>query len=954
MSIHPAILDAFPDVSEQQQASIAKTEGPVLVIAGPGSGKSFCLVLRTLNILMQGLAEPREIVLCTFTNKAAFELRDRVASAARTVGFSTDLSSLRVGTIHAICNQLLQEHRHHTPLGNGYSTLDELTELLFVYDHFTEIVGEDATAPYFGRWAGKWTTIRQLRDRFSKLTEELIDVSQLQKSGDTFLVPLSEAYGRYREALFANNRVDFAHQQRLVHDLMDDAEFRSRVSGAIKYVMVDEYQDTNYVQEQLLLRLASSSGNICVVGDEDQSLYRFRGATVRNILEFPKHFEDCPVLQLTTNYRSHRSIVNAYDTWMASANWSGSDGRRFRYDKRIVPDDDAQHPDYPAVFCIWGADARDEAERFADLVAHLYSSGVISDFNQVALLLHSVKRAVSGPYIEALSRRGIPAFCPRARAFFDNDEVRLMVGCLALIFGYHGDGRGDVTQPAMQGIASYADGCLQDLAQACAPPHPLADELQNLTTIVESLAPDDSLDLRPADFFYRLLAMPPFSEFVFDENRARNLAVLSQLLNTFQEYHHFTVVTGRNREALRFRLFSSFFRLLVEDGINEYEDPEQPFPSGYVQIMTIHQGKGLEFPVVVVGSLATGAKTAKQVDRELGPYYRRPPFEPESRITGFDRMRLHYVAFSRAEKVLVLTTGKQPLGHFATIWGGLPQWPYVERSLLEAQTFEPRVREPAKRSFSFTGDLMVYETCPRQYQFFRDYDFTPSRSAVIFFGLLVHQTIEEVHRRVLDGRASELSDEHIADLFESTFAFLALQDVRPIGRDAKRAALRQVLNYVHQNEDAMQRVLETEVDVSVEKDDYILMGKVDLLLGGDGKLELLDFKSSARPPDDARVLAGYQRQLCTYAHILEQRYGKRADRLYLYWTGEARREDALMSMPYGTESVQAAGAHFDHVVGRIKRAEFGVPEPPETSVCKECDLRGLCSRDGTLSQREGS
>jgi len=561
---------------------------------------------------------------------------------------------------------------------------------------------------------------------------------------------------------------------------------------------------------------------------------------------------------------------------------------------------------------------------------------------------------VSGPYIDALSQRGIPAFCPRARAFFDNEEVRLMIGCLALVFGYHGEGRGDVTAPAMQAIASYADGCLQDLAGACAPPHPLAAELQGLTSMVESLAPDESLDLRPADFFYRLLAMPPFSEYAFDENRARNLAVLSQLLNTFQEYHHFTVVTGRNREALRFRLFNSFLRLLVEDGINEYEDPDQPFPSGYVQVMTIHQGKGLEFPVVVVGSLATGARTAKQVDRELGPYYHRPPFEPESRITEFDRMRLHYVAFSRAEKVLVLTTSKPPLRHFATIWGGLPQWPYVERALLEAQTFEPRVREPAKRSYSFTGDLMVYETCPRQYQFFRDYDFTPSRSAVIFFGLLVHQTIEEVHRWVLDGRSKELTDERIGDLFESTFGYLALQDVRPIGRDAKRAALRQVLNYVHQNQDAMSRVLETEVDVSVEKDDYILVGKVDLLLGGDGKLELLDFKSSARPPADARVLAAYQRQLCTYAHILEARYGKRADRLYLYWTGEAKREDALMNLPYTAESLEAAGSHFDYVVGRIRRAEFGVAEPPESSVCKECDLRGLCSRDGTFNQLEGS
>src|SRR5207245_676503 len=136
----------------------------------------------------------------------------------------------------------------------------------------------------------------------------------------------------------------------------------------------------------------------------------------------------------------------------------------------------------------------------------------------------------------------------------------------------------------------------------------------------------------------------------------------------------------------------------------------------------------------------------------------------------------------------------------------------------------------------------VYETCPRQYEFFREYDFTPSRSAVIFFGLLVHQTIEEIHRIVLDGKLGTLDQDRVRELFDRTFYFLSLADVRPIGPEARQAAFRQVMNYFRQNQEEMQRVVETEVDVSVEKDGYILTGKVDLLLGRDGKLELLDFK----------------------------------------------------------------------------------------------------------------
>ena len=301
-----------------------------------------------------------------------------------------------------------------------------------------------------------------------------------------------------------------------------------------------------------------------------------------------------------------------------------------------------------------------------------------------------------------------------------------------------------------------------------------------------SLAEGESLDLRPADYFYRLLAFEPFKSYVRNENRARNLAVFSQLLNAFQNYYHFTVVTARNREYLKFTLFNSFLRLLHEGGINEYEDKDEPFPPGYVQVMTIHQAKGLEFPVVVVGSLDKARRLA-EADRPRPRALLPPPRVRAARPDhDFDRMRLHYVAFSRPEKLLVLTSDEPPKPWFAPIWDGLPQWPYVERDVLEAQRFELKNRIPVKKAYSFTGDVRVYETCPRQYEFFRGYDFTPSRSAVIFFGLLVHQTIEEIHRLVLDGRLDELDEPRIRELFDRTFGFLA-QARRPPDRRRRHA-----------------------------------------------------------------------------------------------------------------------------------------------------------------------
>ena len=945
MKIHPALLKAFPDIGAEQRKVIGHIQGPLLVIAGPGSGKTYSLVLRAMNLLLLGEAQPSQLLLCTFTEKAAFQLRDRLAAAARQVGYDQDLSQLLIGTIHGICNQFLTRYRHQSDLTHGYETLDDLTQLLFLYDRFEEIFGKiEEGERYLGRWATRWTTIEGARDYFNKITEEMVEARLPSDSGEPFLQALGQAYHSYESALIEANCVDFAHMQRHFYDLLQKKTLGHKIRGGIRHVLVDEYQDTNYIQEQLLLEVTADNGNLCVVGDEDQSLYRFRGATVRNILEFPRRFPRCKVVSLTTNYRSHRRIVEAYDSWMASADWTNPEGASFRFPKKIVADPDTRHGRYPALFCIWGKDKAEEARRFADLVVFLKKSQIVEDVNSIALLLHSVRAEHSGPYVEALEAKGIAAFCPRARAYFEAEEVRAMVGALALILGYFEEGQGDLGNRSVRELAEYVNGCIQDLARDYPSPHPLALLIQGHKRAVDSLRKDEALDLRLADLFYDLLAAEPFTGYLRDENRARRLAILSTLLSVFQSYYHFTVITYANRVALRLRFFNSFLRLLHEGGINDYEDPEQPFPQGYVQIMTIHQAKGLEFPVVVVGSLDRNPATGKQIDRDLGALYHRPPFEPESRITGFDRMRLHYVAFSRPQHLLVPTAAEEPKDRFAPIWDDLDQWPHVDKDALTRQRFTARPRTPLKKRFSFTGDLRVYETCPRQYEFFRYLDFTPSRSAVIFFGLLVHQTIEDVHRLVLDGGLRRLNDDRVKDIFERTFRSLLLSDVRPPGREAREAALRQVLNYVRQNREEMRRIIDTEVDVSLEKDAYILSGKVDLLMGGDGKLELLDFKTQPRPTD-GRLLDAYERQLCTYGHILEHRHGKRPERLLVYWTSEERKKDALTVLPYRPERVDEAGAYFDSVVGLIEQREFAVRGPPERKICKECDLKRLCATE---------
>ena len=290
-----------------------------------------------------------------------------------------------------------------------------------------------------------------------------------------------------------------------------------------------------------------------MVGDDDQSIYRFRGATVRNLLEFPRRFRRCHTVELGVNYRSHPAIVDFYNRWMATAaDWSNPDpdGRAFRYPKSITPDDPGGYRAYPAVIRVAGRNAGNEGRQLTELVEFLKGRGVIARYDQVALLLHSVRGAAAVGYLDALERAGIPV-----------NRV--------------GSGSG-----------------------------------------------------------------------------------------------------GRRRARTR--------RALT--------------------VTTIHQAKGREWEVVIVGSLGSDNTDTDPVGRELRSYARRPAFEPYDRIADFDHARQHYVACSRARSLLVLTASGPVHPRFADAWDQLPRWDRMDRRALGRQRFRPleraadaeRVPEPAQ------------------------------------------------------------------------------------------------------------------------------------------------------------------------------------------------------------------------------------------------------------------
>jgi DNA helicase-2/ATP-dependent DNA helicase PcrA len=961
-------------INDAQYAIISHTLGPLLVIAGPGSGKTHSLTLLALNLLLCGHAKPSELILCTYTEKATYEMQDRISRVAKEINYTEDVSELRIGTIHEICNQFIADNIHHSPLGKDYEILEQFTQQLFIFEHFDAICLPASKDYFFKRWGSQWNVAKNLQGLFDRIAEELIfdklkaDLSRIKLCGseqDKFLYYLLHAYNNYKAQLVEANRIDFAHQQKWAYDLLQNPDIFTRIAQKIRYILVDEYQDTSYIQEQIITKLALGTGtnNLCVVGDEDQSLYRFRGATVRNILEFRRKFM-CEPVYLTQNYRSHPDIIHTYNRWMQSIDWRNPTPGEpaFRTDKEIQPASTSVTsaiPAYPAVVTLTGITVDDEAEQLAELIVLLKAQRIIADYNEVAILLYSVQSFLSAAYIAALKKRGISTFCPRSRKYFEQEEVCLIVGCFVYLLGYRV--KAIVQNDERDDFRNYLDGCLKKLTQVCSHFQSLKTELRTIASeIASTTEPSTAKGL--ADYFYRLIFTPPLAGFLNNENQndenkrqRQNLVIFSQLLQTFQNYYGHTAITSDKVVQIWQDFFQTFLHLLYAEGFNEYEDKQEPFPKGHVPVLTIHQAKGLEFPVVVVGRMDRLSQSdSKQPIEEkyLQKYYDNRQGEPEHLIPVFDQRRKYYVAFSRAEHVLIMTAYKKPEQQFSALWEDRPVWPNMREDVcLMPQNQKPKEYIPPKRRFSFVGHFQTYKTCPRRFQFFREYNFKPSHSVEAFFGQLVHQTIERVHRHILDRTGdleTLLQEQQLHALFEKTLTFLqrsqrfSMDDFKP------DQAFNQVLNYVFHNREEMQTIQEAEYNVKVEKDNYILTGTIDLLRTYHEGLEVLDFKTTSRLEEDSDWLRLYQQQLYIYAHALERRTGKLPERLSLYWTAEARKEDALMVIPYQHESVEQVSFEFDEIVSLIQQKQFQVKVPPTPKICRGCDIRHLCMKEGII------
>ncbi|MEE1315324.1 MAG: ATP-dependent helicase, partial [Faecalimonas sp.] len=429
----------FGNANEAQRSAISTTDGPLLIIAGPGTGKTYTLVKRIVYLITEKNVLPEEIMIATFTEKAAKELITRITNELYAIGVSVNLNEMYIGTFHSICLRILKDHLEYTRIKKNYRMLDSFDQQYMVFQRINRFRSLPHFEAVFENKQGAWRQAGEIVKYVNNLAEELVDVEEMMQDSNEQIAAVANIMEQYNILMEDENLIDFSSIQTEAYKLLiEQPAILEDIQEKIKYVMVDEYQDTNYIQELLVFLIAGKNKNICVVGDDDQGLYRFRGATIRNILEFPGHFEEveCKQVKLVTNYRSERQIIDFYNKWMSTTDGRAYDflWKNFRFDKKIVPPEGKREDKVSVIKCSGQELVDDWYEQVYSFIKQMKNSGVLTDYNQIAVLCRSVKGDKVTGMIEYLEEHDIKVYSPRSEMFFERKEIKQVIGCMLLCF----------------------------------------------------------------------------------------------------------------------------------------------------------------------------------------------------------------------------------------------------------------------------------------------------------------------------------------------------------------------------------------------------------------------------------------------------------------------------------------------------------------------------------------
>lgn len=624
-------VDLHRRLNPAQLQAVTHTEGPLLVFAGAGSGKTRVITYRAAHLVAELGVAPWCVMCVTFTNKAAGEMQSRLA------GLLGDgvARGLWVGTFHGTGAKLLRRYHERVGLSRDFAIYDE-SDQRAVMNRVYQDLGLDERLLHPRAALG-------LIDRFKQ--EVISPSTAAERAESEHERRVAEVYAHYERRLAANNAVDFGDLlKKLVELLESDERVREELRSRFRYIMVDEFQDTNAAQYRILRALVGPERNLCVVGDDDQAIYGWRGADVRNIQYFRRDFPDAKVVKLEKNYRSSGNILRAANAVIE---------RLHARERKVLYTDNG---DGEPLELIVAYDERDEARRVVWEIRRAHQAGTALRDIAVFYRVHAQSR----PLEEALRAENVPYTVVGGMRFYERAEIKDLLAYLRLTVNPDDDvsllrvinqparGIGKTTIERMVTHASARGTSVWKLlAAGDFPPNVAAGMRKRLvdfyTLLCELQREAAGLEQRPAELAARVLERTGYLEMLRSEGSLESEARvenLKELLGSMEEYTF---------EAEAPSLHDYLERVSLSEG--SPEDGEQN--EDRVALMTVHSAKGLEFDTVFVVGLEEG----------MFPYLSADQVEKSDKLD--EERRLAYVAITRARKRLVLSFAR-----YRQIFGG--------------------------------------------------------------------------------------------------------------------------------------------------------------------------------------------------------------------------------------------------------------------------------------------
>ena len=669
-----SLLDAL---NEPQRQAVMATDGPLLILAGAGSGKTRVLTHRTAYLIEKCGVNPYNIMAITFTNKAAGEMRERIDQM---VGYGSE--SIWVCTFHSTCVRILRRYIDRLGFGTNFTIYDSDDQKTLMKDICKRL--EIDTKMY---------KEKMFLSAISSAKDELIDPIEFETraAGDYVKRKQAQVYREYQQALKQNNALDFDDLIMKTVELFKlDKEVLASYQDRFRYIMVDEYQDTNTAQFELIRLLALKYQNLCVVGDDDQSIYKFRGANIYNILNFEHHFPDATVIKLEQNYRSTQNILDA-----ANAVIANNQGRK---EKRLWTDNGAGDK---ITF-----EQLDTAAEEADFVARDIARRVRKgeyQYKDCAILYRT--NAQSRLFEERFITANIPYKIFGGVNFYARKEVKDLLAYLKTIDNGQDDlavrriinipkrgiGAASINKVALyaqeQEISFYDALCVAEqvpgLGKAAAKIRPFVLFIQSMKAKAKLLSVADLLQevIETTGYVRELEAEGT------DEAEAR-IENIDELISKAVDY-------AEGEEAPTLNGFLENVALVADiDSFDENSD--------YVVLMTLHSAKGLEFPNVYLAGLEDG----------LFPSYMSITSD-NSQAEIEEERRLAYVGITRAKKNLTITSARVRMVRGQTQYGKVSRFVReIPPELLSREIYEPKPKEESIEQSAFQKARKAFRTVP--------------------------------------------------------------------------------------------------------------------------------------------------------------------------------------------------------------------------------------------------